>query len=480
MTFVEPIKAAAGIILTREREPRVLLARRSKTLRFMGGFHVFPGGRVDDDEPIHRIRGAGDPLEAAAIHAVAREIFEETGLLFAKGRTPGLETLRLARRGILEGTDRFDAFLGRHDLHIDAEDFEAAGVWVTPAIAPVRFDTRYYVVRQDRAEGHELVVGEIDALDWLTPCEARRRWRQNQLQLPPPVAYVLQQLASYPFPEVWERLRNVGEHRGEKPAKMEFCCGIYLLPLLSPTLAPATHTNCVIVGEQDLYIIDPGTHNSEEFGLLARQLQMLIDLGGTVRGVLLTHSHVDHVGAAKLCRTRYGAPIWAHDATARQLDFPVDRRLSDNELIPIAGDPEWRLRCIHTPGHDPGHLCFIEETTGTLIAGDMIANPGTIVVSIDHGGDMTQFLASLERLANEDCNLILPGHGMPMTNPREKLRKHLEHRLWREEKLKTALAEGLTRIEELLAKVYDDVPVESWALAEYTLRAHLARLGTAL
>ncbi|MDZ4858437.1 MAG: MBL fold metallo-hydrolase, partial [Candidatus Hydrogenedentes bacterium] len=465
------------IIVTDESPSRLLLARRSNSLRFMGGFHVFPGGRIDESEPIERVRNAPDEEEAAAIHAVAREIFEETCLLIVSGDCPDADTTRAARRAILDGHVTFDAFLEQHGLFVDASRFEPAGVWVTPIIAPIRFDTRYFLCRVLNAEGAEACGGEIDAVNWYTPADARKAWRAGRIQVPPPVAYVLQNLEAYAFPEVWDHLRSSGDHTGHRPAKMEFANGMYVLPLRSPTLPPATHTNCVIVGDRELYLIDPATHDEEELGLLTRQVDMLIKLGGSVKAVLLTHSHIDHVCAAEFCRATFDAPIWTHEASARQLPFSADRHLVDNEIIHVPGEPDWRLRCIHTPGHDPGHLCFLEETTRTLIAGDMIANPGTIIVSLDLGGDMAHFLNSLERLAGEDFDSILPAHGMPLMKGPEKIRKHLEHRLWREGKLKLALANGTSDIAELLAKVYDDVPPATWPLAEMSLRAHLAKLG---
>ena len=511
MPYVEPVKAAAGIILTNGPHPRVLLARRSAALRFMAGHHVFPGGRIDDEEPTAAVTGALDTADARAVHAVAREIFEETGLLLASGALPEKETMRTARAAILDRRDTFDAFLARHGLTIDAARFLPAGDWVTPAAAPIRFDTRYFICRVPAAVDEELCIGEIDVLDWFTPAGARKAWRAGKIRLSPPVAYVLQHLAAYPFPGVIDHLRSCGGHTGERPSKMEFANGIYMLPLRSPTLPPATHTNCVIIGERDLYIIDPAACDDEERRFLTRQVKMLTDLGGAVKAIILTHSHTDHVCAAEFCRETYNVPIWAHAETARQLQrsagvppavpsilpnphatpnptarytpdakrspVAVARHLTNGDIITIPGDPDWRLRILHTPGHDPGHLCFIEETARTLIGGDIIANPGTIVVSLDMGGDMTQFIESLQRLVHDPgYDTILPGHGMPLTKGPEQIQKHLDHRLWREQKIKDALARGVKSVQELLPLAYDDVPPETWPLAELSLRAHLKRL----
>ncbi|MCH8333010.1 MBL fold metallo-hydrolase, partial [Candidatus Sumerlaeota bacterium] len=236
-------------------------------------------------------------------------------------------------------------------------------------------------------------------------------------------------------------------------------------------------TNCVVVGERELYVIDPGTPFEDDQKNLERQLADLMEPEGKIAAVLLTHSHRDHIGAAQMVRQRYGAPIWAHETTASRVDFPIDRHLADGEIITIAGSPDWRLRCIHTPGHDPGHLAYLEETTRVLACGDMIANGSMIVVSPKGGGDMTQYLESLERLLGEDISVIIPGHGQAIQDARAKIREYIDHRLWREDKIKKAWESGATAKQELLAAAYDDVPREVWPWAEHSLDAHLARLG---
>jgi glyoxylase-like metal-dependent hydrolase (beta-lactamase superfamily II) len=257
---------------------------------------------------------------------------------------------------------------------------------------------------------------------------------------------------------------------------MEFAAGVHMIPLLTPTIPPATHTNCVAVGERELYLIDPSTPHAEERERLVAQVDCLLEFGGRVAAILLTHAHADHVGAAEFARDRFGAPIGAHAITAERLDFQVDRRLEDGEVIAIPGDPDWRLRCVLTPGHDPGHLCFFEETTRTLIAGDMVAERGTIAILPDDGGDMTAYLESLEKLRALDADQIIPGHGFIIADPEAKLRAYIDHRLAREKKIESALARGLTRIEDLLPVAYDDVDLKLWKWAEQSLRAHLARI----
>jgi ribonuclease/clavin/mitogillin len=473
----EPKRAAACILIRGDAEPRVLLAQRNATLRFMGGHHVFPGGRLHEGECIGRVSNVADEDHARAIQAAAREVFEETGLLCVRGAIPAREVVREARRRLLSEELSFSEFLAQHALAIDAGDFQPAGNWLTPAFVPIRFATQYFVHVLHDDQREELIEGEIVGLEWLTPAEARARWHRGQIRISTPVAYTLRQLAAVGLaratPLLSRRTERVpGEHNW-----FEIRRGIILVPVRSATIPPATHTNCMIVGEEALYVIDPGAGDEAELGHLLRQIDHLVELGGRVEAVLLSHSHPDHTAAAEALRDRYGVPIMAHAATAVQLPFAVDRPLSDGEVLTSGRDPQWRLQCIHTPGHDPGHLAFLEETTGALLAGDMVANPGTIVVSREYAGDMAAFVSSLERLLHVDCKLIIPAHGHPAGQPREFIRQQLAHRLWREDKIKRAYDAGAKTFDELLAQAYDDAPPAALPLARHSLDAHLAKLG---
>jgi endoribonuclease LACTB2 len=253
--------------------------------------------------------------------------------------------------------------------------------------------------------------------------------------------------------------------------------GIMIMPVRSATIPPATHTNCILVGETDLYVIDPGSADAAELCRVTDRVNQLVDRGGRVASVLLTHSHPDHTAGAEHFRSLYDVPIMAHAATAAQLSFAVDRHLSDGDVLMSDRDPQWRLQCLHTPGHDPGHLCFLESQAGVLLAGDMVANPGTIVVSRQYAGDMAHFLNSLERLLKVECQMIVPAHGQSSDHPRELIQRQLDHRLWREAKIKCAYAAGATTFDELLAQAYDDASPAAMPLARHALDAHLAKLG---
>jgi glyoxylase-like metal-dependent hydrolase (beta-lactamase superfamily II) len=256
--------------------------------------------------------------------------------------------------------------------------------------------------------------------------------------------------------------------------------GITIVPVRSATIPPATHTNCILVGDRDLYVIDPGASDAAELCQVTDRVNQLIDRGGRVVAVLLTHSHPDHTAGAEYLRRLYEVPIMGHQAAAAQVSFAVDRFLNDGDVLTSEHDPQCRLQCLHTPGHDPGHLCFLESQTGVLLAGDMVANPGTIVVSRQYAGDMSHFLQSLERLLAVECQMIVPAHGQPSDQPRELIQRQLEHRLWREAKIERAYAAGATTFDQLLAQAYDDAASSAMPLARHALDAHLAKLGIEL
>jgi glyoxylase-like metal-dependent hydrolase (beta-lactamase superfamily II) len=140
--------------------------------------------------------------------------------------------------------------------------------------------------------------------------------------------------------------------------------------------------------------------------------------------VLLTHHHGDHAGGAAAVAARWGVPIAAHARTAARLTavVKVDRELAPDEDV-------HGVICVHTPGHADGHLCFAHGDA--LIAGDMVAGVGWILIDPDEG-DMAEYLASLERLLARPAGALLPAHGPMIADGPAKLREYLAHRRARE------------------------------------------------
>jgi len=482
---ITPTPSAACIVLHGEEHVEVLLGRRNDAMNFMAGHYVFPGGSIDDSDTADYVDGVRDAEVARAIFATARELFEETGLLCVGHEvTTPLDDLRTLRRALVKEERSFAEILDTLSLRIRGEAFIPAGLWVTPAFSPKRYLTHYFIYRLQGERYDEVFENdpEIVALEWHTPRDARARWHDGNLRISTPIAYVLHHLAAFSVEDALPWMKKTPGHDDEIPNRFELRRGIHLIPLRSPTLPPASHTNCVVIGERELYVFDPGATDETEQRHLLDHLEHLAALGETIAAVVLTHSHIDHIGTVPLLRDTYKVPVFAHALTAKAVGFPVDRLLADGEMLDIAGEPGWQLKCIHTPGHDPGHLCFYEANTRSMLLGDMVANPGTIIVSPDFDGDMDDYLNSLGKLLQEDFSFAVPAHGMPLwgNNGKEKVEELIRHRLMREDKIKLALERGADNMMALLEQAYDDTPRETWPLAEHQLRAHLVRLGVSL
>src|ERR1043165_1024580 len=144
MSSPQPKDAAAVILLrshTDPNNPEVFWVKRSTKLTFLGGYRAFPGGQRELSDAEVAVRNCDDHERAAMISCVARELFEEVGVLLARGA----ETLTVGQRQSLlddleSGRMTWPQLFEHYGLQLDARDFTFAGRWVTPPFAPRRFD----------------------------------------------------------------------------------------------------------------------------------------------------------------------------------------------------------------------------------------------------------------------------------------------------------------------------------------------------
>jgi len=239
-------------------------------------------------------------------------------------------------------------------------------------------------------------------------------------------------------------------------------------------LPPATHTNAYLIGDGDMALIDPGSGEPEQVDSLVALIGQLEADGRRLTRIVLTHAHPDHIGGVAALRARYQVPVLGHAGIADQV--PLDAQLADGDRItqPSRGG-DWALRVIHTPGHARGHLCFLHEPTGALLSGDHIVGTGTVIVDPPEG-DMTDYVRSLERLAELAPRTLFPGHGSPQGAAVRKIRALLAHRREREQKVFEALSGVARPLAQLLDHAYADTPRDKWPYAERSLLAHLIKL----
>jgi len=399
----------------------VFWVRRAAQMIFQGGFYAFPGGQLD--------------LEEDARVCAARELFEEIG------------------------------------IRIDPTTLVEVGRWLTPAFSPRRFDTRFFLTKCPPGEEPRLVTDEHDFGEWIRPGDAVAKWMEGQILSAPPVLHALRCLAEG-LEGVETRMMAVPWANGEPIPAIDMRPGIVLVPLHTPTLPPATHTNCYVVGGDEVVVIDPASPYEEEQALLDRILE-----NQNIREIWLTHLHRDHVSGANHLKQQRGVKIAAHPITARDLEgvVTVDRTFVDGERLELRGKPGWNLRVLHTPGHARGHVCIFEEKNGSLITGDLMAGLGTIVIDPPEG-HMTTYFDSLKRMQALPVTALFPAHGPVMADAKAKIQQYLDHRMEREAKILAAWQRGYREPGAIVKEVYTDVQPAMHGLAERSVMAHLEKL----
>jgi glyoxylase-like metal-dependent hydrolase (beta-lactamase superfamily II)/8-oxo-dGTP pyrophosphatase MutT (NUDIX family) len=412
----------------------VLLGLRARGARFMPGQLSCPGGGVD---PADRPDTPG-----AYRRCVRRELIEETGIDVPEG------------------------------------EWIEAGERTTPPMFPLRFRTRFFVAPfPEDVAPHALAptTGENEKLRLARPRDVLGEWERGRARLPPPILPLMRALAEAEgsLERVAAALATVNAQEDRAP-RIEFVPGLWMLPLHTATLPPATHTNVWMPGSTRFVLIDPGSDEEAEHARLLEVVERRRLLGHRPQAVLLTHHHQDHVsGAARLARA-LKLPLRAHPATLDILRPALDgiecRPLVDGESVEL---DRWTLIALHTPGHAPGHLAFHLPGPNLLVTGDLISGLSTILIDPTHG-DMGAYLASLERATGLGCRMLLPGHGPPL--PGERLDALLEHRRERQRRILGALAPAGTPLSGIAGAAYIDTPGLPPPLIEGQTLAHLVYL----
>jgi glyoxylase-like metal-dependent hydrolase (beta-lactamase superfamily II) len=182
--------------------------------------------------------------------------------------------------------------------------------------------------------------------------------------------------------------------------------------------------NCLLLGDEqtrEAIVIDPGDE-------IARIHRWLTGHGLTLKQILVTHGHIDHVGGALKLKRLTGAPIFLNENDLPQLEMmdtqaawlgivrpetaPPDGTLTDGATVGLEHFP---AKVLHTPGHTQGSVCLHFAPLKLLVAGDTLFQ-GSIGRTDLPGGDHEQILDSLrfKLLSLPDETKVLPGHG-PVT-----------------------------------------------------------------
>src|SRR5215471_18981588 len=163
-------------------------------------------------------------------------------------------------------------------------------------------------------------------------------------------------------------------------------------------------------------LIDAGVGHVQHVDAIAAALG-----GRDLARVLVTHHHADHSSGIDALRARWPKLDAGKYAQAGERGW---RPLADHDHV-RAGDRD--LLVVHTPGHAPDHICLWDPADRAVYSGDMLAIGTTVMIPAGRGGNLRQYLASLERMAKLDPRVAYPGHGPVIDRPVDLIREYVAH-----------------------------------------------------
>ena len=213
-------------------------------------------------------------------------------------------------------------------------------------------------------------------------------------------------------------------------------------------------TNTWVVGRDPAWVIDPGPELAEHLDAVVAE----VEARGGAGGIAVTHDHLDHVEGVLALRERLGRPPVAARALRRR------RAARRGRALRPAGR---RAPCPATRRTTSGSCSAAPASPATPCSGRAACSSPTTSRATSTRSSACAALP---------LEVICPGHGPPVWEPRAKLEEYIAHRRERERRLLAALDDGLREEDELLDAVWDDAPAALRPAAAVTLGAHREKL----
>ncbi|WP_342431659.1 NUDIX domain-containing protein [Neobacillus sp. FSL H8-0543] len=197
----------ASTVVLMDQMSRIYLTQRPKTMKFMGGQYVFPGGAVEkgdhkaDSQFINK-DNSNELVNQGYYVAAARELFEEVGVLLCSsfdgtGVHFDKETEQKYRRQLLNGEISFLELLKNEGIIFHLESLTYIGNLTTPEESPIRFDTRFFIAQLPKGQSPKPDLNEIDHAVWYTPEEALLAYKSREISIAPPTILALKTILDH-------------------------------------------------------------------------------------------------------------------------------------------------------------------------------------------------------------------------------------------------------------------------------------------
>jgi glyoxylase-like metal-dependent hydrolase (beta-lactamase superfamily II) len=242
-------------------------------------------------------------------------------------------------------------------------------------------------------------------------------------------------------------------------------------------------TNSYIIGRGKVAILDPGPDDDVHVAALLDAVR-----GETVTHIFVTHTHRDHSPAVPKIKAATGATVYAegphrlarplHTGETRRLDasadmdFRPDVALADGDVV--AGDG-WTMTGLTTPGHTANHMAFVLKESELVFSGDHVMAWSTTIVAPPDGA-MSDYMASLDKLAARPEPVYLPGHGGPVRDAQRFVRHLITHRQGRVASILHRLGKGAADIPTIVKAVYIGLDPRLTGAAALSTLAHLEEM----
>lgn len=239
-----------------------------------------------------------------------------------------------------------------------------------------------------------------------------------------------------------------------------------------PMTGAGNHTYLLASGGAAV-LVDAGVGHPDHLVALERALA---ENRSSLQAVLVTHGHPDHTAGVPAIATAhpravFAKYVWPGDEPMHGIKW---RALVDGDEI---GFGDTSVKAICTPGHSPDHLAFWRERTRAMYTGDLVIAGGSVVIEASRGGNLIQYLKSLQRVLELEPRQLFPAHGPRVDDPPALVRSYVEHRRERERQIVAAIGAGRRTVEAIAESIYDGLEPRLMPAARENVRAHLEKLA---